>query len=605
MPKRLTNPSLPGFSRREALLNVPAASLAARAALLGIPVSVLAANEALADTAFTSFRFSATGTSAKRTMPDRLLDIINVKDFGALGNNSNDDTASIQAAVDYAIAHHGGIIFFPPGTYLVSSKIVLYGVQGLWLVGCGGLPDSGAPGSTLLMNARDYIFYIGHGPLLGGGVGYGDPIRGMHGLCLKNAYSGADPTSTEPPNSPDGCSGPAGTEGHGGIYVGTAQCSSFTHCNIQIGTGIGLCLIGGIPPSISNFTIDSNWSPGGGRTVNTSIGIISHASRISCGKINNLGTGLVCFRQTQIVEFLDIENCGYGISIGYMPLSYFDFDLGPGGEIEPPGNQPSGGIFHSIGIESPQITGVYAYACGASNIQGLNCASYSGTPTHGLWSNSFVNNVLENVQFSGAYTTAVIDIGNGAQGNTFRNVVTNAGQTPKWILPPVTIWDAWPQHPPFGQSDLNRFDFCDTDGAIPIAKLPSFANQNTTTSWVTDSMYPTWDAATGTSNVGRPIAGMARTNGATASSNATLHFAATPSWIDNGWTVTEATYTNLDGIPGGTTVIGKAGTTVTMSQGAGATGVGNGDKLLFHAGGGTNKVLVRWNTVLNGWVIAG
>jgi hypothetical protein len=49
----------------------------------------------------------------------------NVKnpDFGALGNNSNDDTAEIQACIDASAA--GDTILFPPGTYLVSAPLVL------------------------------------------------------------------------------------------------------------------------------------------------------------------------------------------------------------------------------------------------------------------------------------------------------------------------------------------------------------------------------------------------------------------------------------------------------------------------------------------------
>ena len=48
---------------------------------------------------------------------DELL--INVKDYGAVGNGSTNDTAAIQAAITAASA--GSKIFFPTGTYLVSK----------------------------------------------------------------------------------------------------------------------------------------------------------------------------------------------------------------------------------------------------------------------------------------------------------------------------------------------------------------------------------------------------------------------------------------------------------------------------------------------------
>ena len=49
--------------------------------------------------------------------------IFNVKDtaYGALGDNSNDDSAEIQLAIDAAEAAGGGIVFFPKGTYICNG----------------------------------------------------------------------------------------------------------------------------------------------------------------------------------------------------------------------------------------------------------------------------------------------------------------------------------------------------------------------------------------------------------------------------------------------------------------------------------------------------
>lgn len=55
----------------------------------------------------------------------KLNDIVSVKDFGAIGNGINDDTAEIQAAIDAVYLRNGGEVFFPIGTYLVSSTIVV------------------------------------------------------------------------------------------------------------------------------------------------------------------------------------------------------------------------------------------------------------------------------------------------------------------------------------------------------------------------------------------------------------------------------------------------------------------------------------------------
>lgn len=48
----------------------------------------------------------------------------NVRDYGALGDNSNDDSAAIQAAVTAAWAM-GGTVYFPPGFYKCNSGITL------------------------------------------------------------------------------------------------------------------------------------------------------------------------------------------------------------------------------------------------------------------------------------------------------------------------------------------------------------------------------------------------------------------------------------------------------------------------------------------------
>lgn len=49
---------------------------------------------------------------------------VNVKDFGAQGDNASDDTASIQAALN-SVATGGGTLVFPAGTYLLSSALTV------------------------------------------------------------------------------------------------------------------------------------------------------------------------------------------------------------------------------------------------------------------------------------------------------------------------------------------------------------------------------------------------------------------------------------------------------------------------------------------------
>jgi hypothetical protein len=114
-----------------------------RRLFLGSAVGALAlkpSRTAQADTPFTNFSFAAKGAPIARTMPDRLNDVINVKDWGAFGDNSHNDTTAIQNAIDFCISRGGGKVFFPQGQYLISSPLVVgdnslnVGVQ---LIGCG------------------------------------------------------------------------------------------------------------------------------------------------------------------------------------------------------------------------------------------------------------------------------------------------------------------------------------------------------------------------------------------------------------------------------------------------------------------------------------
>jgi hypothetical protein len=61
-----------------------------------------------------------TGADA-RTVAEKLNEVLSVKDFGAVGDGSTDDTAAIQAAIDAGGGY--STIFFPPGTYLITSTI--------------------------------------------------------------------------------------------------------------------------------------------------------------------------------------------------------------------------------------------------------------------------------------------------------------------------------------------------------------------------------------------------------------------------------------------------------------------------------------------------
>lgn len=84
----------------------------------------------LGDISAATSKPSGTGTTT-RTFAARNADVYNVKDFGAVGNSTTDDTSAIQAATNAAAAVNG-CVYLPSGNYKITSAITLpqpfYGV---------------------------------------------------------------------------------------------------------------------------------------------------------------------------------------------------------------------------------------------------------------------------------------------------------------------------------------------------------------------------------------------------------------------------------------------------------------------------------------------
>mgnify|MGYP003146939386 CR=1 FL=1 len=74
---------------------------------------------------------------------------LNVKDFGALGDNSNDDASAIQSAIDSLntgddVITDGGVIYFPPGIYKINSALTFTaGEDNITLLGTTGFSPEG------------------------------------------------------------------------------------------------------------------------------------------------------------------------------------------------------------------------------------------------------------------------------------------------------------------------------------------------------------------------------------------------------------------------------------------------------------------------------
>lgn len=58
-------------------------------------------------------------------LSSNLEDVVSVKKLGAIGNGKTNDSAAIQSAIDQLNQRGGGVLYFPKGTYIISSPIVV------------------------------------------------------------------------------------------------------------------------------------------------------------------------------------------------------------------------------------------------------------------------------------------------------------------------------------------------------------------------------------------------------------------------------------------------------------------------------------------------
>lgn len=98
----------------------------------------------------------ATGSTEPRTLANRFADVINVKDFGAVGDGVTDDTAAIQAFID-RLKIKGGIGYIPEGIYIVQTITIesenLFDNKAFSIIGSG-------IDSTIIKQVRSTPYHV-------------------------------------------------------------------------------------------------------------------------------------------------------------------------------------------------------------------------------------------------------------------------------------------------------------------------------------------------------------------------------------------------------------------------------------------------------------
>jgi hypothetical protein len=131
-----------------------------RVAAVGVPMTnanlatVVATGHAVARTladhlaTLPDAAITAAGSLTARTLAVRAADVVNVKDFGAVGDGTTDDSAAIQAALASAVSTKAEV-FFPGGTFVAANLPVTPGLH---------LRGSGRDRTTILSTDGSTVF---------------------------------------------------------------------------------------------------------------------------------------------------------------------------------------------------------------------------------------------------------------------------------------------------------------------------------------------------------------------------------------------------------------------------------------------------------------
>jgi hypothetical protein len=427
---------------------------------LGVGTLALMASNALAQTPFSTYAFPATGTPASRTVPDRFAEILNVKDYGAVGDGVTDDTVAVQATINAALAlrSHSGMtvgatVFFPRGEYLITSSLTAANPgysSNIRLVGEEGSGSGGA--STLKGNFNGYVI---NKPDDGGVT-----ITTIEGLCVLNYW----------PSS-----------GGGGIRIDRAANGVIRNCLIQAFNALH---IGSPTTNVMCFNIENSAivAPLASGTTGAVGAYVGQVSFYNCS-IVGWDKGIVASNVGTQVMNSRLETNNTGIVLGEDDTGAVAISHGP--------------VILGNSWERNN-TAIYIRDAGALLIAGNSFTgnanvSGTGTPSYGLRVEIVVGGVISGNTFGIAASQACIDLSAANCSNVVfegDNAVINPGGTGSaWKMPAT----------PFA-ADIKYISCNNPSAAFPFSGLPGQPGVHLTAPIegmefdITDSTTSTWGA---------------------------------------------------------------------------------------------------------------
>ena len=234
---------------------------------------------------------------------------VNVKEFGAKGDGTTDDTRAIQAALDFASNTTGGSkVYFPPGTYKITSTLsidtammlcgdacaailscnfatgdVLY-VDGSTMAGPNGFVMDGLQIQSSVTRTNNYLLnlyavnwaHVLNCRFLSGYYGIGVTGAATNGLRIKNTiilYSVNTAILISGQTSTQGCidgvikdvligSASSGSQSSNGIYISSAGDLTLDHVS-TIWAGNGLNVTAGNGQVVQSLNVSNSYFDSG------------------------------------------------------------------------------------------------------------------------------------------------------------------------------------------------------------------------------------------------------------------------------------------------------------------------------------------------------
>lgn len=464
---------------------------------------------------FTAFAFPASGSNQiNRTEPDRIADIKNIKDFGAVGDGVTDSWPAIMSAYNWTVGKNRGIIFFPPGTYLVSQPInfgksytvssgtynsttgivtvtmadssidpFLFTGSVNWeylnLSGTGSVGSLGGGGQTVISVSGTTVVSqaaMGLGSItITGGLLITDTNVNVHfiGVLGLSTVTGnfSDYIFSRGRHDSAGESGGHSVENltivnnsasGGGVRIGACVGAAVRNCNITANKGIDTCSDDTLTNAVSQEVAIENCTLDPGSNITNSEGIltVSDGPIVNC-RITNYAVGYRFWGQQDGSNLwgCHFESCSTGISPGTVPGGGFSFC----GAMT-----VSGCSFKNCSTAIDMNAGNASFSrIVGCRIDGTNGAAPGGTnPKYGINIGAGIsgNSVFQGIVVAGQYDNAGIAIAGGETSNAF--MAFYGVQSVSWSMPTTACTAQY-----FG---------CNTPPVFTVAELPGTALEGDT-----------------------------------------------------------------------------------------------------------------------------